>query len=177
MLGEISSSRATSANSRSLPSGWNAAKTTQGRAVELPIGPEVIPETGRITTWMAPIQDGHLALLFYAEGQTPVLSENIFTAQLLQAKAPYGGQLATQVPLIPTLPEAPYASVIGLTSTIGPMNITYYESFRGKRTPYHPNGIRLPERCPPGGFPFAATLSFLDGSHTRAAIRVACPSR
>jgi len=143
---------------------------------ELPIGSEPIPEEGRITTWMAPVEEGHLALLFYAEGQTPVQSEAIFTSQLLEAPAPYGGQLATKVPLIPTLPEAPDASVIDMTSTIGPMNVTYYAWFRGKRIPYHPNGLRLPEHCPRGGFPFAGVFSFLDGSRIRAVTRVRCPA-
>jgi hypothetical protein len=104
-----------------------------------------------------------------------VASESIFTTQLLEAPPPYGGQLATTVPLIPTLPEAPYASVISMTSTIGPMNVTYYAWFKGKRVPYHPAGLRLPERCPKGGFPFAAEFSFFDGSHIRASTTVPCP--
>ncbi|HYB22885.1 MAG TPA: hypothetical protein VED41_03745, partial [Solirubrobacteraceae bacterium] len=134
-----------------------------GRAlVAIPFGPEVVREQGQITTWMAPLQDGHLALLFYAVGQTPVLAERIFTAQLLEAPAPYGGQLVTDIPVIPTLPGASDASVIELTTTIGPMDVTYYARFRGKRVPYHPNGLRLPEHCPRGGFPFAAVFTFLD---------------
>ena len=144
--------------------------------VELPFGPEIITEHARITTWMAPLEDEHLALLFYAEGQTPVSAESIFTAQLLEAPSPYGGQLATKVPLIPSLPEAPDASVVDMTSTIGPMNVTYYAWYKGNRIPYHPNGLRLPERCPHGGFPFAATFTFQDGTHTRAQTRVPCPT-
>jgi hypothetical protein len=143
--------------------------------VELPFGPKVISEEGRITTWMAPVEEGHLALFLYAKAQTPVLSEAIFTAQLLGAPSPYGGQLAINVPLIPTLPEAPDASVVDMTSTIGPMNVTYYAWFRGRRTPYHPNGPRLPERCPHGGFPFAAEFSFLDGLQAHVETRVSCP--
>lgn len=143
--------------------------------IEMPFGPKVISEGGRITAWMAPVEEGHLALLFYAKAQTPVLSEAIFAAQLLGAPSPYGGVLAIDVPLIPTLPEAPDASVVDMTSTIGPMNVTYYAWFGGKYTPYHPNGLRLPERCPHGGFPFAAEFSFLDGSQTHVETRVPCP--
>lgn len=142
--------------------------------LELPFGPKVVSEEARVTTWMAPVADGQLALLFYAKAETPVLSEAIFTARLLGAPSPYGGQLAINVPLIPALPEAPDASVVEMASTIGPLNVTYYSWSRGKRTPYHPQGLRLPERCPHGGFPFAVELSFLDGSHTQVKVRVPC---
>jgi hypothetical protein len=143
--------------------------------VEVPFGPKVLSEEGRITTWMAPVEEGHLALFFYAAAQTPVLSEAIFPAQVLEAPSPYGGQLAIRAPLIPTLPEAPDASVTDISSTIGPMNVTYYARSMGKRTPYHPNGIRLPKRCPRAGFPFAAAFSFADHSQTHVATRVPCP--
>jgi hypothetical protein len=148
-----------------------------GKALgELEVESEIITEEGRITTWMAPIENGHLGLLFYTEGHTPVSSEKIFTSQLDEAPPPYGGQLATTVPIIRTWPEGPDISVVAMTSTIGPMNVTYYAWYRGKRVPYHPNGLRLPETCPHGGFPFAAEFSFLDGSHTHAQTRVPCPT-
>ena len=143
--------------------------------VELPLGPEVFTEEGRITTWMAPVQDGRLAMLFYAEGQTPVNAGLIFTAQLLQAPPPYGGQLATSIPLIPTLPGGPDAAVTQMTATIGPLDVTYYSWYRGKRVGYHPNGLRLPESCPRGGFPFAATFTFLGGERAHAKTTVPCP--
>ena len=142
---------------------------------ELEIESEILTEEGRITTWMAPVENGHLGLLFYAESKTPVASEKIFTSQLDEAPPPYGGQLATKVPIIPTWPEGPDISVVAMTSTIGPMNVTYYAWYKGKRIPYHPNGLRLPETCPHGGFQFAAEFSFLDGSHTHTQTRVPCP--
>ncbi len=64
-----------------------------------------------------------------------------------------------------------------MTTTIGPMNVTYYRQFRGKSTPYHPRGVRLPRRCPRGGFPFAANFTFQDGAHTVARTTVPCPAR
>jgi hypothetical protein len=145
--------------------------------VELPIGPELIQEHGAITTWMAPAANGHLTLLFYAEASVPVSASLIFTSQLLDAPAPFGGTLATDIPPLPTVPEAPDAAVVAMTTTIGPMNVTYYRQFRGKSTPYHPRGIRLPRRCPRGGFPFAASFTFLDGTHTVAHTTVPCPTR
>jgi hypothetical protein len=148
-----------------------------GRALaEIPLGTETISENARITTWMAPIEDGHLGLLFLAQGKAPVAAEIIFTSLILNARVPFGGSVATTVPIIPGIPEAPDVSVTELSSTLGPMNITYYQRFHGKTTAYHPQGIRLPHTCPHGGFPFAATFAFQDGSHARATARVSCPA-
>lgn len=141
----------------------------------LPFGPELLSETAAITTWMGPIEQGHLSLLFLAQAGTPVQTEVIFTSLLLGAKPPFGGSLTTTVPIVEVLPEAPDAAVTRLRTTLGPMHITYYQRFHGKTTAYHPTGIRLPHTCPDGGFPFAAEFIFQDGSHASARARVPCP--
>jgi hypothetical protein len=143
--------------------------------VEIPIGPEIIRETGQITTWMGPVSNGHVSLLFYAEGHTPVSAELIFTGTILEAGAPFGGQLDTSIPVIPSLPGAPNAAVIEMHATIGPQNVTYFRHTHGKLTPYQPEGLRLPHTCPHGGFPFAATFAFQDGTHTTTHTTVTCP--
>lgn len=144
---------------------------------EFLVGTELEQETGRITTWMAPVGNGHLQLLFDAEGESPVEAQFIFPAQLLPAPPPYGGDLETTIPPIPGFPEAPDISVVSLRTTIGPKGITYYQYEHGKKLAYHPIGLRLPETCPHGGFPFAASFNFLDGSHTTARTAVPCPKR
>lgn len=147
-----------------------------GTAVaEVPFGPDTIREGAQITTWMAPIEDGHLGLLFLAQGQAPVRAELIFTSHILPANLPFGGAVATTLPIVPSLPEAPDVSIARLSTTLGPMHITYYQRFHGKTTAYHPAGIRLPRTCPRGGFPFAAELAFQDGSHATAHTIVPCP--
>lgn len=145
--------------------------------VEIPIGPEVLGETGHITTWLAPVQDGHLALLFYADGQSPIAAQLIFTSQVLEADRPYGGSLNTTIPPIPSLPDGPYVAVTQMRATIGSEGITYYARAHGRVIPYRPDGLRLPHVCPHGGFPFAATFAFLDGTHASARTRVPCPGR
>jgi hypothetical protein len=145
--------------------------------VEVPFGPEILNETARITTFMAPIQNGHLGLLFYADGETPVSAQLVFPGLILPAPAPFGGTLDTTLPLVPSVPEAPDAAIVQLSSTIGPSHITYYEYTRRKTIPYHPRGIRLPKRCPRGGFPFAAELTFYQGDHAAAHATVPCPRR
>jgi len=145
--------------------------------VEVPFGPQVIHETARIWTFSAPVKDGRLALLFYAVGASPIDAELVFPAVIENAPAPFGGSLDTILPLVPSVPEAPDAAVVRLRSTIGPLNLTYYERVRGRLVAYKPRGIVLPRTCPRGGFPFAASFSFQDGSHTTASDTVPCPSR
>ena len=144
--------------------------------VEVPFGPDIIHETATTRTFSAPVSNGHLALLFYADGESPIDAQLVFPATIATAPAPFGGSLNTSLPLVPTLPETPDAAVVQLSSTIGPLHLTYYEQVRNKqRVAYTPKGIVLPRSCPRGGFPFAATFSFEDGTRANAATRVACP--
>jgi hypothetical protein len=143
----------------------------------LVLGSTIVSERAPITILRTPNQDGHLAVLFSAEGTTPVDTRIIFPGLLLPAPAPFGGQVMVGVPLIPTLPGAPYISLLSLRATIGPEKVTYYEQTDGRTLAYKPNGILLPNSCPRGGFPFAAQFSFLDGSVVSANSAVPCPLR
>jgi hypothetical protein len=141
------------------------------------LGSETVTEVAPITILRAPDQEGHFALLFYAEGSTPVDTHILFPGLLLPASAPFGGLVSIGVPLVPTLPGAPYISVLQLHATLGPHRVTYYEQTNGMTLAYQPMGILLPGRCPRGGFPFAAQFSFLDGSRATAQTAVPCPTR
>lgn len=145
--------------------------------VEVPFGFEVVREGVRLTTFMAPLHDGHIGLLFYAEAAGPISAELIFHGLVLPAATPFGGDLATAVPLVPTLPEAPDAILAEFSTTLGPEHITYWEYSKGRYIPYRPRGILLPPRCPHGGFPFAAAFAFEDGVHAGARTVVPCPVR
>ncbi len=141
------------------------------------LGSTVISENAPITMLRTPNQQGHLAVLFSAEGTTPVDTRIVFPGLLLPAPAPFGGQVSVGVPLVPTLPGAPYISVIRLHATIGPRMVTYYEQAGGKTLAYQPLGILLPRSCPRRGFPFAAQFRFLDESVANANTTVPCPRR
>jgi hypothetical protein len=144
--------------------------------VEVPFGPEILQETTRITTFMAPIHHQRLSLLFYADGEHPVSAQLVFPGLVLPAAAPFGGDLNARLPLVPSVPEAPDAALVELSTTLGPSHITYYEYSKGHTIPYHPRGILLPNTCPRGGFRFAARFAFNDGTHASAAATVACPA-
>jgi hypothetical protein len=142
---------------------------------EVPFTHEIVREAATVAVIRAPAQSGHTALLFYAEGLSPVFAFVVFPGVLWRAPPPFGGEIRMAVPLVPALPGGPDVSVVHVSSTIGPAHLTYYEDVHGRRIPYTPRGIVLPVRCPKGGFPFAATFGFLDGSRATARSTVRCP--
>jgi hypothetical protein len=148
-----------------------------GNAVaEIPVGPEIVYESAPVTIFRAPTENGQIGLLLYANGAYPVDAQLVLPSLLLSATAPFGGLVHIGVPLVPSLPDSPDVAVVQLTTTLGPLGITYYEREHGRTIGYQPRGLQLPDRCPRGGFPFAAELSFVDGSTTAAHTVVPCPS-
>jgi hypothetical protein len=143
--------------------------------VEVPFGPEVITQTAHTLIFMAYRHQGRVQLLFYAYSGEGVATIIVFAGSLLPAKTPFGGELEISIPPVPTLPGAPNAAVVQLHATIGPQHLTYYERARGRYLPYHPEGILLPGTCPRGGFPFAATFGFEDGTRATARTAIPCP--
>lgn len=139
------------------------------------LGGTPVEESSPITILRAPERDGHLALLFFAEGKEPVVTNVIFFGLLLSAKDPFGGNVKIGVPLVETLPGAPYVSVLHLHATIGPKHLTYYHNVDGVSLAFAPQGLLLPPRCPRGSFPFAAVFVFADGTRARASTTVRCP--
>jgi hypothetical protein len=144
---------------------------------ELSFGPQLVTENASISIARAPDQEGHIALLLYASGPSPVNTQILSPAQLLPTSPPFGGRLNMELPVIPSVPGAADIAIASLNVTIGPQGLTYYERTEGTTLAYTPKGILLPKTCPHGGFPFAATFSFLDGSHPEARTTLPCPRR
>ena len=143
--------------------------------VAVPAEGEPIEEEGSITALVGPPNSEHLEVLFYAEGRSPVSAQLVFPGQVLSDNPPFSGRLDTSIPLIPTWPGGPDVAVTRMTSTIGPLGLTYYRHAHGKIMPFHPRGIAVPRRCPRQGFPFRADITFLDGTHESATSAVPCP--
>jgi hypothetical protein len=143
--------------------------------VAVPAEGEPIEEEGSLTALVGPPNSEHLEVLFFAEGRTPVSAQLVFPGEVLSDSAPFSGRLNTSIPLIPTWPGGPDVAVTRMTSTIGPRGLTYYRHVDGRIVPFHPRGLAVPERCPRGGFPFRADLSFLDGTSQSATSSVPCP--
>lgn len=148
---------------------------------QVPFGGEAVVESAQIEIFSAPVRSGHLALLVYANAQFPINAQLVFPATLLPASAPYGENIDTSIPLVPTLPGATDVAITRFHTAIGtapgPGRFVYYKSVRGKRIPYSPSGLILPPSCPRGGFPFEAEFSFQDQTTATSRTTVPCPHR
>ena len=148
----------------------------EGQAIaEFLIAHRVVRELAQITAVRTTEQEGHLTMLMYVYDETAVSAQLILTGRLLPAGGPFAGLLDIQVPLLKSLPGTPDVSVAEIQLGLGPETLTYSETIAGKLVHYIPEGIALPKRCPPGGFPFAVTLGFANGAHAQAGTAVPCP--
>jgi hypothetical protein len=141
------------------------------------LGDTIVYESSVITIFRAPFDGRHFALLFFAEGHEPVVTNVVFPGLLLSASEPFGGRVSIGVPLVETLPGAPYVSVLRMHATIGPEKVTYFKRAGGITFAFRPRGIALPRRCPRAGFPFQASFTFSDGTHALARTVVRCSAR
>lgn len=142
--------------------------------VRVPLGDVIRPERAALTVFNAARQSGHTTLLFYAAGRLPIATQLIFSGVIVPG--PLGQRIEASIPLIPTLPEAPDAAIVAMSSTLGTRQRTYHRTVGRRRVRFTPKGATVPARCPTGGFPFSAEFGFDDASSTTAVATVACPT-
>jgi hypothetical protein len=143
--------------------------------VEVPLGNVIRPETAVLSVFNSEVQGGRRTLLFYAVGRIPIATRLIF-AGVLKPSAE-GLTIEADIPLIPTLPEAPDAAIVEMSSTLGTLQFAYYRGVGHKRTRFYPRGEVLPASCPQTGMPFAGGFRFNDTSTASTQTTVACPGR
>jgi hypothetical protein len=107
-------------------------------------------------------------LSFYAEGREPALIELLSTGKFSSAGSGFGPILTTQVPLVLTVPEAPYGSVEFIKVKVGAAFM------QGKKLVSYGT---LPKKCPKGGFPVKAVLKFLGGETVSVTAKPPCPKK
>jgi hypothetical protein len=148
-------------------------------SVEVPFGVGGGEETPSIEAFLGPAaSNGDTVVVFYADGRTPVDAEVVFEGELIPGFGPFpSGSLNNAIPLVPGVPEGPDVSIRSVQTTIGPGNLLYTKRVHGRTVHFHPRGVDVPERCPRGGFPFAADFSFADGTTVTATSTVPCPPR
>ncbi len=139
------------------------------------IAHEVIHESFTVDFFLADNRPGHVELLIYLDGASPVSIQLVFKAPVIQFSKPYGLGFSLEVPLIKVLPEASDASAISAFFTAGADDVAYYKKIHGKRTLFHVKGIITPKTCPRGGWPGASEISFEDGSTVKTATKIPCP--
>lgn len=107
-------------------------------------------------------------LEFYASGTLPVSIELISKGHIVTAAAPFGPKLVAEVPLIETVPGALDGSAAEISVKVG----AAYK--KGGKTVYYGT---LPKKCPKGGFPVKAELSFLGGVVVPVTYKAPCPKK
>lgn len=132
-------------------------------------GTEIVPETVTIEPFYAP--GGGLE--FFTFGHSPVLIEVLSKAHYVSASGLYSKELIAEVPLVETVPGAQDASVEHISVKVG-------SAIRknGKAIYYG----RVPKKCPKGGFPAKAELTFaglggLTQTTVTKTLKVPCPRR
>lgn len=147
------------------------SKMGQGSAtVALPFGPYVVQEKVSIQLFAAPSDDGFVHLAILASGSEPVIAQAVLAGVVLP------GRLRITIPLIESLPGAPYVSLVEMHASLGGQ-LTYYEQVRGHTVAYRPRGIALPDSCPRGGWNVIARFAFTDGNNSGATTVIPCPRR
>jgi hypothetical protein len=138
-------------------------------------GQEFVREPYTLDFFLAPREDGHLAVLIYANAVSPVPVQLVLVGKEVAAPAPYGFGISVQVPPVNTIPGAANAAVESNYISIGSTNVAYYETIHGKRKLVHIKGLTAPKTCSGHGFPFALTMSFADGTTSTANSTDPCP--
>jgi hypothetical protein len=94
-------------------------------------------------------------LEFFTDGHSPVSLEILSSGNYvnLHGAAGYGPELKTKVPLVPSVPGAPYASVKSITVKAGSA------IKKNGKTIYYG---RVPKKCPKGGFPIKTEVIFAE---------------
>jgi hypothetical protein len=105
-------------------------------------------------------------LAFFTEGVEPALIEVLSTGKFSGASKPFGQKLTAVVPLVSTVPEAPYASVLSIKIKVGAAYM------QGKQLISYGT---VPKTCPKGGFPAKVELKYLSGETSTASLKVPCP--
>jgi hypothetical protein len=107
-------------------------------------------------------------LAFFTEGTHPASLEILSTGSFSGASSPFGQKLTAAVPLVLTVPEAPYASVESIRIKVGAAFM------QGKKLISYGT---VPKKCPKGGFPAKTELKFFSGETSTASIKVPCPKK
>jgi hypothetical protein len=141
------------------------SKLGAGRAlVESRPASEMIAESVELSAFLGPPNHLQPTLALLGQGTTPLAVRMVVSGAVLADRAPYGEKLVMSIPPIATVPLEPDASIVELSLTVG--------TKRHSRTA---NAIRVPRKCPAGGFPFSGEFVYADGSSGSATSTIRCP--
>jgi hypothetical protein len=127
-------------------------------------GTEPIDEEASLWVERGPEHEGLPSFGLFGQGYTPLYQSAVSTELLQTASPPYGYRTVTTVPPIPTVMYEPNASFVSLSLSFG--NVKHHSG---------PGTFFTPRTCPPGGFPFAAQVTYANGESASTTATVPCP--
>ncbi len=130
-------------------------------------GSEVISEDVALWAFIGPPQGNNPTFELVGEGSTPVPALLVVTGTVVPAHPPYGEQFVIPLPPVPSLPSISETALANISLTIGTS---------GSHRPRAANTVLMPSRCPAGGWPFAASFTFADGSNDNTVAKQPCPA-
>jgi hypothetical protein len=127
-------------------------------------GTERVEETTEVSSFYAP--GGGIE--FFVDGHSPVSLEILSSGHYvnLGGSGGFGPKLITEVPLVATVPGAPFASAESINVKAGSA------IKKGGKTIYYG---RVPKKCPKGGFPVKAELTFAENGEVSKPVVVTVP--
>ncbi len=146
-----------------------------GGVAVLALPGQLVREPFTLDLFFGSSQPGHLRLLAYASGVSPVSTALVVVAREISAPKPYGLGFSVQVPQVSTVPGAAYVSIESAFATLGASDVAYFKDVHGRRTLVHIKGLIVPRTCPLGGFPTRATIEFTDGTTFTVNPTIPCP--
>jgi hypothetical protein len=143
---------------------------------EVPVEADAQERAG-VSALTGPPDGEEMTILFVLSGAWPVSRQFLLTSHLsLAAPGPFGATLLGESPPLTLWPEGPAIALRRFQSTIGPYHLTYRRRLGSRSIAFTPRGMTLPNSCPRGGFPIAASFTWWDNAGgTRALTRVPCP--
>jgi hypothetical protein len=129
------------------------------------LGSQLLEESISLWVFLGPLRNLQPTFEMLAQGYTPFDERVVLSGTVRPDSPPYSEDLVLSVPAIATLPLEPEASIASMSLTIGSSPRAARES----------NAAIEPSRCPPGGFPFAAELTYADGSMQNISTTSPCP--
>lgn len=123
-----------------------------------------VHETLTLQLFFAPNSE----IAYFAEGRSPAVIEVMGKANFTYAGGGFGPKFTGTVPLVETVPGAPYGVVETARLTVGAAFMK-----KGKLVSY----LTLPKTCTKGGFPARAELRFLTGAPVIVDAKIPCPSK
>lgn len=159
--------------------GGCAARSEIGRGsalAEVLAGSQLLREHVAMWAFVGPLLNSGPTVEILARGRTPFDRQVVLTGRVVPDSPPYGEKLVLSIPAIHTLRFEPDASMRMFSLTLGASRQQPIRKANARNAnARNANAVVVPSSCPPGGFPFAAEFTYVDGSSDSALTTTPCP--